>query len=63
MLSLVSSLADRFKEPSSWSVIFTTLAAVGVTVPSGLTQSLALGGAGIAGILGFFLAEKTAPKP
>lgn len=53
----------RLKEPSTWAAIFAALAAVGVNVDSGLVQQITLAGAGVSGLLAFFLPERgQAPK-
>lgn len=50
----------RLKEPSSWAAIFAALAAVGLNLDPGLVQNITAAGAGLAGLLAFFLPEKTA---
>ena len=47
----------RLREPSSWAAIMGILAGFGVAVPPGLAQNIAAAGAGIAGIIAFFLPE------
>ena len=57
MKTIFLGLLNRFKEPSSWAAI--TAALVGVYPAIGdASQSIVLIGAGAAGLLAFFLAEK-----
>lgn len=56
----MKALANRLKEPSTWATIFAALAAVGINLEPGLMQNIAAAGAGVAGLLGFFLPEKSA---
>lgn len=57
MKTLLLGLINRFKEPSSWAAI--TAGLVGVfPALEGTGQAIALVGAGIAGLLAFFLKEK-----
>lgn len=57
-MKFIIEILNRFKEPSSWAVIFTTIAGVGITLDAGIVQNLTMIGAGLAGIAGFFLSEK-----
>jgi hypothetical protein len=52
-------LAHRLKEPSSWAAIFAALAALGISLDAGLTQQITAAGAGVAGLLAFFLPEQS----
>lgn len=58
MLPIVKTLANRMKEPSSWTVLAGAAAAAGVNLDPGLAQSLAYIGAGVAGVVAFFLPER-----
>ncbi len=60
MLSMLRSFAVRFKEPSSWAGLAVLAGAVGLNVDAGLLQSVTLIGAGAAGLLAFFIPEKSA---
>lgn len=53
----MKALVNRLKEPSTWSAIFTALAAVGISMPEGLAQLVIGAGAGVAALLAFFLPE------
>jgi hypothetical protein len=55
---MFKKLADRFKEPSSWSGITAILAAVGVSAPEGMIQAGTGIAAGIAFLISFFMSEK-----
>ncbi len=58
----VNAFIARLKEPSTWSAIFAALLAIGISVDPGLQQNIAATGAGVAGLLAFFLPEKGATK-
>lgn len=49
----------RLKEPSTWAAIFAALAALGVSLDPGLVQLITAAGAGVAGLLAFFLPERS----
>lgn len=55
-------LLNRFKEPSSWAGLAGLAGLIGVHLDPGLAQSLAYLGAGLAGVLAFFVPEKGAAK-
>jgi hypothetical protein len=57
---LIARLANRFKEPSSWGGMAGLFVLLGMQLDPGLVQSIATAGAGIAGIVAFFLPEKKA---
>lgn len=54
----LSQLAERFKEPSSWAGLAGLASILGVNLDPGLSHSIALVGAGIAGLIAFFVPEK-----
>lgn len=56
----MKTLISRLKEPSSWAAIFAALAAVGVSLDPGLIQNITAAGAGVAGLVAFFLPEQPA---
>lgn len=58
--SIISSIAARFKEPSSYAGIAAALAVAGIHIDQGLWQYVVYVGAGLSGIVSFFLPEKTA---
>ena len=58
MKSTISGLAARFSEPSSWAALGGLLLMVHINVDPGLLKSIGLAGAGLSGILAFFLPEK-----
>lgn len=58
MESTISKLANRFKEPSSWAGLAALAALLGVNVDAGVIQDIGLIGAGVAGLVAFFLPEK-----
>jgi hypothetical protein len=53
----MKTLVKRLKEPSSWAAIFAALAAVGLNLDPGLIQNITAAGAGISGLVAFFLPE------
>lgn len=55
----MSYVLARLREPSSYSGVAAALASIGIAVPSPLVQALALLGAGLAGLIAFFLPDKT----
>jgi hypothetical protein len=57
---IIARLANRFKEPSSWGGMAGLFVLLGMQLDPGLVQSIATAGAGIAGIVAFFLPEKKA---
>lgn len=56
-MDFIHSIAARFTEPSSWAGITTGLTAIGFSLPPGTAQSVTYLGAGIAGLLAFFIPE------
>lgn len=58
MDALIKGLLVRFKEPSSWLAIGAGAAGLGFTLDAGLVQAIAYVGAGVCGLLGFFLPER-----
>lgn len=52
-------LAHRLKEPSSWAAIFAALASLGLTLDAGLVQQITAAGAGVAGLVAFFMPEQS----
>jgi hypothetical protein len=58
MEEAISHLAARFKEPSSWAGLTGIALMLHISVDPGILQSGSLIGAGIAGIVAFFLPEK-----
>ncbi len=57
MKATVAHFAARFKEPSSWAGLTGLALLLGVHLDPGFAQSLGLAGAGLAGIVAFFLPE------
>jgi hypothetical protein len=57
-MDLLAHLAARFKEPSSWAGLTGLAALVGLHLDPGLAQSVVFVGAGVAGIVAFFVPEK-----
>ena len=53
----MKTLAKRLKEPSSWGAIFAALAALGINLDPGLMQNITAAGAGVSGLIAFFLPE------
>jgi len=53
-------IANRLKEPSTWAALFTALAALGVSLDPGMIQNITAAGAGVAGLLAFFMPEGVA---
>ena len=53
-------LAKRLREPSTWASLFTALAALGVSLDPGMIQNITAAGAGVAGLVAFFLPEGVA---
>ena len=58
--AIISGIADRFKEPSSWAGIAAALGAAGLHIDPGLWQYLVYIGMGASGVVAFFLPEKSA---
>ena len=54
----IAKLAARFKEPSSWAGIGALAMLAGVHLDPSMTQSIMYVGAGVAGIVAFFIPEK-----
>ena len=64
-LKQLIKLDQRLKEPSSWVAIGGALAMFGFALPADLWQHIALIGANVAWVIGFFLPESasdTAPS-
>ncbi len=57
-MDLLASLAARFKEPSSWAGIGSVLAVLHLNLDPGLVNSIAMIGAGVAGVIAFIVPEK-----
>lgn len=56
-MKAVLSIANRFKEPSSWAGLSGIAAMLGVSAPSPVIQSISFVGAGICGLIAFFVPE------
>ena len=56
----MSAILDRLKEPSSWAGLAGIFAMLGVKVDQGLMANIVSGLAAIAGVLAFFIKEKSA---
>lgn len=54
---IVATLAARFSEPSSWAGLAPILVMLGLNVPPGVSQAIALIGAGMCCLVAFFLPE------
>lgn len=52
-------MIDRMKEPSSWAALAALATTAGLNLDPGLVQSASYIMAGIAGLLGFWLKEKS----
>ena len=59
---MLKKIADRFKEPSSWSGITAILAAVGVSAPDGMIQAGVGIAAGLSFLVSFFMSGKGPAK-
>lgn len=58
MKSLIVGLAKRFKEPSSWAGVAVLLTALGIqSGDSSIAESVGYIGAGLAGLVAFFLPD------
>lgn len=55
----MSSILDRLKEPSSWASVAAIAGGFGLSVPDETIKYGAMALAGLAGLLGFFLKEKS----
>ena len=55
---IISGIASRFKEPSSWAGIAAALAVAGIHLDPTLAQAVTYVGAGMAGVVAFFLPEQ-----
>ena len=53
----MKTIFKRLREPSSWAAIFAALAAVGLNLDPGLIQNITAAGAGVSGLLAFFIPE------
>lgn len=58
-MSVLLSLIERFKEPSSWAGIGGLLVLFNVNLDPGLLDKVTIVAAGLAWIAAFFLREKT----
>lgn len=56
-MDTLSSLANRFKEPSSWSGLGALFLLLHLNVDPGMVQSISLVGAGLAGIIAILVPE------
>lgn len=54
---MLKSIAARFSEPSSWAGLAGILGMLGVNAPSGVVQAASMIGAGVAGLVAFFVPE------
>lgn len=54
---LVVHIAQRFKEPSSWAGITGIVAMAGFQLSGGVAQDISFIGAGICGLIAFFVPE------
>lgn len=57
MKPLIAHLAARLKEPSSWAGLTGLALVVGIHLDPSLAQALAFTGAGVAGVVAFFVPE------
>ncbi len=51
-------ILERLKEPSSWAGVTGMIAMMWASMPEGFGKYLAMAGAGIAGLMSVFMAEK-----
>lgn len=58
-MSVLLSLIERFKEPSSWAGIGGLLVLFNINLDPGLLDKITVVAAGVAWIVAFFLKEKT----
>lgn len=56
----MKQLFARFKEPSSWAGLTAVVGMMGLSIDPGVVQSVTLIGAGVCGLLAFFLPEGSA---
>jgi len=56
------TIINRFKEPSSYAALAGVLAMVGIMIPANLWQNVVMIACGAAGVVGFFMGEKTTKK-
>ncbi len=61
-MKFVRKILDRLKEPSSYASLAAGLAIINVSVDAELLKYITAAGTGVAGIIGFFLAEKGEKK-
>ncbi len=57
MKTIIAMLARRFKEPSSWAGIAGLAVSLGYHLDPSVSQSITFVGAGIAGLIAFFVPE------
>ncbi len=58
-MKFILKIIDRLKEPSTYASLAAMLGVFGVSLNEGLWQNIVYAVTGIAGIIGFFLAEKS----
>lgn len=57
-MNALTSLAQRFKEPSSWAGLAGIVGILGIHADPGMLQSVAYIGAGVCGLVAFLVPEK-----
>ena len=55
--AMLSSIANRFKEPSSWAGIAAIAGMFGYALDPSLAKYITMWGSGLAGIVAFFVPE------
>lgn len=55
---MLNDILARLREPSSWAGLAVLLGSLGMSIPAELAQPIGLIGAGIAGLVAFFLPER-----
>lgn len=60
-INIVTLIKEKLNldEPSTWAAFTAWLAPIGITIPSGLEQAIALTLAGVTGLLAWFLRESS----
>ena len=56
-MGIISYAVARLKEPSSWASLMGLIGGVGIVMPAGVAQNIAVAGAALAGIVAYFLPE------
>lgn len=56
------TLLDKFAQPSSWAGITGMIAVLAPAIPQGMLQNIAIVGAGICGLIAFWMNEDGAQK-